>query len=65
MNTKQHNLNPVERTFCASGLFGLPGQQRLDRDYLDPSSRLVTGTTAGMLGTYGLSAVIPSIVISA
>jgi hypothetical protein len=27
MNTKQHNLNPVERTIVASGLLGRVGQR--------------------------------------
>ena len=68
MNTKQHNLYPVERTFCVSGLLGLPRQRRVDRakDFgTDQSSGLVMGTAAGVLGNHGLLAVIPSIAISA
>lgn len=65
MNTKQHKLNPVERTFCASGLLGRPDRRTMGRDYLGHSSWLVLGTTAGMLGHHGLSAVIPGLAITA
>ena len=59
MNTRQHNLKPVERMLCALGLSGRPGQgERTDRGYLDTSWALV-GTTAAMPGLAGLSAVIP------
>ncbi|MFK7789167.1 MAG: hypothetical protein AB8C95_06715 [Phycisphaeraceae bacterium] len=64
MNTKQQKLNPVERTFCASGLLGLSSQRRVDRpkDYcLGQDLWLVLGTTAGMLGNHGSLAVIPSL----
>lgn len=68
MNTKQHNLNPVEHTFCVSGLLGLPSQRRVDRaekDYLGQDSFQVMDTTAGRLGNHGLDAVIPSFAITA
>jgi hypothetical protein len=59
MNTKQHNLNPVERTLCASGLLGRPGQRhQTDRGYLD-SSQVLAWEPAAMLGLSGLSAGIP------
>ena len=59
MRTKQHNLKPVERTICASGLLGRPGQgERTDRGYLD-TSRVLVGTSAAMFGLPGLSAGIP------
>jgi hypothetical protein len=60
MNTKQHNTTCVERTFCASGLLGRPGQQRrTDRGYLDSSLALVW-EPAAMFGLSGLSTVIPN-----
>lgn len=59
MNTKQHNLNPVQRTLCVSGLLGRPGQRyRTDRGTTDPSLVLVRKPVA-MFGFAGLSAGIP------
>ena len=72
MRTKQHNLNPVERTIVASGLLGRVGQRRHAGAYLgafgvlwadptrpisvDDDSALFMGPAAG---TPGLSGLIP------
>lgn len=65
MNTKQHNLKPVEHTFCVSGLLGRPDQRLTGRDYLGRRAWLVMGSPAGVFESHGLSAVIPGTAISA
>ena len=60
MRTKQHNLTPVERTRCASGLLGRPSQRhQADRGYFDPSLVLAWATAAAMFGLSGIFAVMP------
>ena len=60
MNTKQHNTTRVERTICASGLLGRPGQlSRAYRGTLDTDLALAW-EPAARFALSGNTAVIPN-----